>query len=378
VQHAVDQVLVGRNRNAFCVVRPPGHHAGVGGLLEGSDSCGFCIFNNVAAGAMHAISDRHRSRCEKVAIIDIDVHHGNGTEDILRRSSDPQRLFFFSVHLFDDDKRSAYQFYPGTGDADDVQYNIVNVPLAPMWREREVTSAIGRTNNVRLPVAISSPSKTVNTRSNRRAQTFQPQTMSGGSETDSETGEIDTDGAGGTKSSNGTNNSTVPQTAVPASSDVPSHYLLGTGRQAYRMAITTRLLPSLRAFNPDLVLISAGFDAAKYDVGNARHGPRAQRQGMDMEPEDYAWVTKKIMEIADICCQGRVVSVLEGGYGMTRRKKAKTRSAKLAAPDNDEKDNDLLDKTMFSECAIAHLRAMIDPYEVCIDRNSKSREQFQA
>jgi acetoin utilization deacetylase AcuC-like enzyme len=86
VKHAVDRVLLGRNRNAFCVVRPPGHHAGIGGLLEGAESCGFCIFNNVAAGALYALSEHHSPRCQKVAIIDIDVHHGNGTEEVRARA----------------------------------------------------------------------------------------------------------------------------------------------------------------------------------------------------------------------------------------------------------------------------------------------------
>jgi hypothetical protein len=73
VAHAVDCVLLGRNRNVFCVVRPPGHHAGYNGLLDGGYSCGFCIFNSVAAGALHAL-DEHN--CERVAIIDLDIHHG--------------------------------------------------------------------------------------------------------------------------------------------------------------------------------------------------------------------------------------------------------------------------------------------------------------
>jgi hypothetical protein len=73
VAHAVDRVMLGRNRNVFCAVRPPGHHAGYRGLLDGANSCGFCIFNNVAAGALHALVEHH---CERVAIIDLDVHHG--------------------------------------------------------------------------------------------------------------------------------------------------------------------------------------------------------------------------------------------------------------------------------------------------------------
>lgn len=73
VAHAVDRVLMGRNRNAFCVVRPPGHHAGYRGLLDGAKSCGFCIFNSVAAGAVHALEGHN---CGRVAIVDLDIHHG--------------------------------------------------------------------------------------------------------------------------------------------------------------------------------------------------------------------------------------------------------------------------------------------------------------
>ncbi|RYG68418.1 hypothetical protein EON64_05235, partial [archaeon] len=80
VAFAVDRVLLGRNRNAFCVVRPPGHHAGYSGLLDGGNSCGFCIFNNVAAGALHALEEHH---CERVAIVDLDIHHGNCDEGAL-------------------------------------------------------------------------------------------------------------------------------------------------------------------------------------------------------------------------------------------------------------------------------------------------------
>lgn len=91
------------------------------------------------------------------------------------------------------------------------------------------------------------------------------------------------------------------------------------GRDAYRQAILQRLIPSLRAFNPDLILLSTGFDPADGDVGNIRNY-RSDKdfktlKGMDLTPEDFAWVTSEIMKIADICCNGRVVSVLEGGYG---------------------------------------------------------------
>lgn len=88
-----------------------------------------------------------------------------------------------------------------------------------------------------------------------------------------------------------------------------------TGREAYRQAISLRLLPALRAFNPNLILLSTGFDPAVGDVGNARNG----EPGMDVRVEDFEWATTEIMKVADICCNGRLVSVLEGGYGSRRQ-----------------------------------------------------------
>lgn len=90
------------------------------------------------------------------------------------------------------------------------------------------------------------------------------------------------------------------------------------GREAFRRAVLQRLIPSLRAFNPSLILLSMGFDALNDDVGNCKHtvGPKATPQrGMDLGVNDIAWVTSEIMKIADICCNGRLISVLEGGYG---------------------------------------------------------------
>lgn len=89
------------------------------------------------------------------------------------------------------------------------------------------------------------------------------------------------------------------------------------GREGYRQAIEQRLIPSLRAFNPTLILLSIGFDAAAGDVGNCRQFPGevGSRMGIDLQPEDFAWATTEVMKIADICCGGRLVSVLEGGYG---------------------------------------------------------------
>jgi acetoin utilization deacetylase AcuC-like enzyme len=327
------------------MVRPPGHHAGINGLLAGGESCGFCIFNSVAAGAMHAISDE-RLLCERCAIVDIDVHHGNGTEEIVRKCHDPGKLFFFSIHLYDNERKGKretksfqYKFYPGTGAEDDVALNIINVPITPLWKEREQAAPAVNIHNTR----------------HRKRQTRSQERDDG-----------DSSEAGTPKASDA---ETEPSIARGASSGTstptnPNATSTISGRFAYRQAIQNRLLPSLRAFNPDLIIISAGFDAGKNDVGNAKHefGGK-ERMGMDLEPEDYAWTTRKIMEIADICCQGRVVSVLEGGYGTT-------------PPAGSNDPNEPLDKSTFSECAMRHVHAMIDPYDTEARFVSSSRNDL--
>jgi acetoin utilization deacetylase AcuC-like enzyme len=193
VTSAVDRVVTGEARNAFCAVRPPGHHACA------SRAMGFCIFNNIAIGAMQA---RHRHGLQKIAVVDFDVHHGNGTQEMFER--DPG-LFLGSTH-----QGGAY---PGTGWESErgVAGNIVNLPL-------------------------------------------------------------------------------------PA----------GSGGEVWRRAMSEILLPRLRAFGPELILISAGFDAHKDD-------PLAQ---LRLTAEDYFWGTREICKIADAVCRGRVVSTLEGGYNL--------------------------------------------------------------
>ena len=190
---AVDQVFLGRARNAFCAVRPPGHHAEIGRPM------GFCLFNNVAVGAAHA---RAMHGAKRVAVIDFDVHHGNGTQDIFWKDPD---LFYASTHQF--------PLYPGTGHSREtgVSGNILNVPLPPMSASPE-----------------------------------------------------------------------------------------------FRQAIGTVVLPKLEAFKPDLVMISAGFDAHTQD-------PLA---GLHLQDSDYGWVTQKLGQFAAETCEGRIVSVLEGGYNL--------------------------------------------------------------
>lgn len=185
---AVDRVLNGQVRNAFCAVRPPGHHA------ERNRAMGFCLFNSVAIAALHAL-EAHG--LERVAILDFDVHHGNGTEDIFRQDS---RVLFCSTFQ--------HPYYPHQG-ADTVSDHIVNVPL-------------------------------------------------------------------------------------PA----------GTTGPAFREAILRRCLPAMEAFSPQLVILSAGFDAHRED-------PLAQ---LCLEDDDYDWVTRQMTRLAGRHCGGAIVSMLEGGY----------------------------------------------------------------
>lgn len=190
---AVDAVLAGEDTMAFCAVRPPGHHA------EPAAPMGFCLFNNVAIAAMHALEAHGLSR---VAVVDFDVHHGNGTQTVAEREP---RLMFASTHQS--------PAYPGTGAASDLgpAGNVLNAPLPP-----------------------------------------------------------------------------------------------GAGSSEWREAMAERVLPRLEAFAPELLLVSAGFDAHRAD-------PLAQ---LELETEDFAWVGERLRAVALQQCKGKLVSTLEGGYDL--------------------------------------------------------------
>jgi acetoin utilization deacetylase AcuC-like enzyme len=189
---AVDAVMAGEANNAFCAVRPPGHHA------EPDRPMGFCLFNSIAIGARHAQTAHALGR---VAIVDFDVHHGNGSQAVAEKDAS---LFFASSHQF--------PLYPGTGAAHETGLgNVVNAPLAP-----------------------------------------------------------------------------------------------GTGSVGFRRVFETQILPALDAFAPELVLVSAGFDAHRAD-------PLA---GLELEDSDFGWVTARLLEAANRHAKGRLVSILEGGYDL--------------------------------------------------------------
>jgi acetoin utilization deacetylase AcuC-like enzyme len=191
VVHGVDLVMRGECATAFCAVRPPGHHA------ERQRAMGFCIFNNVAIGAAHALAAHG---LERVAIVDFDVHHGNGTEDIFQ--GDPRVVM---VSTFQ------HPLYPYCG-FDNPAANMVNVPLSA-----------------------------------------------------------------------------------------------GSGGEELKDAVLGRWLPALEAHRPQLILISAGFDAHRED-------PLA---GLKFTEADYAWVTQELTAVAARHAQGRIVSSLEGGYALS-------------------------------------------------------------
>jgi acetoin utilization deacetylase AcuC-like enzyme len=189
----VDAVVGGRAKNAFAAVRPPGHHA------TPDTPGGFCLFNNVAIGARHA---QAKYRVGRVAILDFDVHHGQGTQAVVEPDSS---LFYGSTHQ--------YPLYPGTGSARErgIDNNVANVPLGP-----------------------------------------------------------------------------------------------NSGSEEFRMAWGERILPELDRFAPELVIVSAGFDAHRRD-------PLAQ---LRLETEDFAWITDELLAIARRHAAGRLVSALEGGYDL--------------------------------------------------------------
>jgi hypothetical protein len=142
------------------------------------------------------------------------------------------------------------------------------------------------------------------------------------------------------------------------------------GRKAVTGAVLSRLIPALRAFAPDLIMLSAGFDAGKGDVGNSfTDAAGAAHGGMDMAPDDFAWVTQQIMAVARVCCPGRVVSVLEGGYGRYRFEADAVQPAPAPAPAPHAHSHAhgtvrhgkfVIDRDILVANCTAHVRALVD------------------
>jgi acetoin utilization deacetylase AcuC-like enzyme/ankyrin repeat protein len=281
VCEAVDRMVAGTARNAFCAVRPPGHHAGPFGPVSpseppGSGSHGFCLLNNVAIGAAYAMAV-HRGTFARVAIVDFDVHHGQGTEACVEAvvpsavrlpfttvategtlrvqtckpwlgETDRHNVFFASVHGF------GGGFYPGTGPTVD-------------------------TDPAGGGLSLTSPLQALEWDQDGVVQVHRSQALEG------------------------------HPTGGPRVIDVG---MAGTGPksgrgEAWRRVWAGRVLPCLDAFAPDLIFVSAGFDAhAKDDI----QGP----VNLGVTEPDYEWLTAQLVAIANTHAQGRIISVLEGGY----------------------------------------------------------------
>ncbi|MDG2089540.1 MAG: histone deacetylase family protein [Gammaproteobacteria bacterium] len=190
--NAIDEIMAGYIQHAFCATRPPGHHATT------DQAMGFCLFNYIAIAALYA---QQTYGLERIAIVDFDVHHGNGTQDIVK---DKEGLFYISTHQS--------PFYPGTGsEAENSPHNILNIPLHA-----------------------------------------------------------------------------------------------GTGHSAYKKIFTEKVIPALQDFKPQLLLVSAGFDAHHKD-------PLA---AIEFSELTYQWLGEQLGDFAEEYCQSRILSVLEGGYNL--------------------------------------------------------------
>ncbi len=198
VLQAIDKVMEGEVDNAFCAVRPPGHHA------ETDKAMGFCYFNNVAVGARYL---QKKWGIEKVGIIDFDVHHGNGTQQIFEKDDS---VFYYSIH-----EHPSFA-YPGTG------------------REFETGVAEGDGYTLNTPI------------------------------------------------------------------------LPGRGDMDYRKKLTTDMIPAFKKFGPEVMLLSAGFDAHSADL----------MSGINLTTEGYKFISETIMNLVNKLSAGRVISVLEGGYNL--------------------------------------------------------------
>ena len=253
VLEAVDSVMSGQCKNAFCCIRPPGHHVGPFGAVASEEdpnltSTGFCLFNNVAVGAAYA-KYFYSKDLSKIAIIDFDVHHGNGTEAIIKNLNPSKLKMHLNLPMFQG--ALEYDSYKPWFDDNDGK-NVLFVsshaygrdghgffyPASGTWSSGEELFPGGVLN---VPLA-----KATDSLAFRKCKKY-----------------LD-----------------------------------------YRKTVFPRLL----AFAPDIIFISAGFDA--HGLDDINHG------FVDLDEDDFRWVSEEIVKIANTCCKGRIVSVLEGGYGI--------------------------------------------------------------
>lgn len=292
VCEAVDKVMAGDFRNAFCAIRPPGHHAGPRGIVtcpnDPDGSHGFCLLNNIAIGAAYARSMYRNDGIKKVAIIDFDVHHGNGTEEIVRQLTPKTEIGNFRTPFaFGQLRTSSYKPWLDENDVNDVFFASTH-GYGP--RDRQPPGMVQggwfypasgetyRSKSLASPSDIESPNL---------SDFISSQTWA--------------------KLGEDYRNNCCKIIDIGLSlpyKDDPYHHSLQ--RCELRDAYRKNVLPSLLDFDPDMIFISAGFDAHRKDTMNFGY--------VGMLEEDYEWVTEQLVKVANTCCNGRIVSALEGGY----------------------------------------------------------------
>ena len=418
---AVDRVVEGGARNAFCAVRPPGHHAGPRGVVPSANdpngSHGFCLVNNVAAGAAYAMAVHRRAGVRRVAILDFDVHHGNGTEACVANTAprtlrfqyetplaegvaihhtwkpwlgedDDENIFFASVQGYGvKAPGSGVYVYPGSGDTADTDELRRRRAAAKAAKEAarggagaggegggegaavkaeeggEAAAAAAAAAPPAAVAALSGDSGSVLVRvcpvlclfSVIGIKTTCPQPIAQHQ----------------TLTTNYVNNKchhqhttylhARPPTNAQSPQSIeedPDHEFTSTSRAPppldgpriidvgiagpgfhtvkWRRAWRDKVLPALVKFDPDIIFVSAGFDAHRKDEINFRY--------IGAVEADYEWLTDQIVQIANRCCAGRVVSVLEGGYNL--------RGGIVSA---------------FARSVAAHVRALAEPHAQAYD-----------
>ena len=293
VCEAVDKVMAGDYRNAFCAIRPPGHHAGPRGIVtcpnDPDGSHGFCLLNNIAIGAAYARSMYRNDGIKKVAIIDFDVHHGNGTEEIVRQLTPNTEHAVvrtpFAVGAF---HTSSYKPWLDENDINDVFFASTHgygprdrQPIPGMVQGGWFYPASGETYKSK---SLASPSD-IETPNLSEFLLSQSWARLGDDYRNNCCKIIDIG------------------LSLPYKDD-PYHHSLQ--RCELRDAYRKNVLPSLLEFDPDMIFISAGFDAHRKDTMNFGY--------VGMLEEDYEWITEQLVKVANTCCNGRIVSALEGGY----------------------------------------------------------------
>eukprot|EP00924_Labyrinthula_sp_SR-Ha-C_P008655 augustus_masked-scaffold_37-processed-gene-2.15-mRNA-1 protein AED:0.05 eAED:0.05 QI:0/0/0/1/1/1/2/0/757 len=273
-------------RNVFCCVRPPGHHSGVQGKVCGDDandvgSHGFCLLNNVAIGASYAMN-MFRDKIRKVAIVDFDVHHGNGTEDCVRKLVPWKKKVEIKNDAFQRERKiGPFGYNLGENTLDFSGLNMEFEKYKPWLNENDKDNVMFVSVHgfgLRMPEMNKLP-EFQKSRFKHRLGTFYPH--SGRTFSNLEEGER----------------------KEPLIVDVGRE---NKDREEWRKDFEQSILPALDEFDPDLIFISAGFDAHEKDEINMGY--------IGLTEAEYYWITSEIVKVANKRCEGRVISVLEGGY----------------------------------------------------------------